>query len=230
MSFCGLMGVVLRRWYVALATLMCGAAVILVLAQDDGVFTTRTAITFRYPGATALQPYNGFRDKSVVSFASLIARKVNGGEAPATYASDSAPYYGAGIRQGVLVGLPNEGNQWLPMYRDAQIDIQVVGPTAGWVDRTRNELVRRVLTLSEGQQVEAGIPASNRIAVSVDPVTRDILHVVPSRTIHLLGAIGLFAAVCMVGAWAAVMLDSGLRRRTRRTNAVPGFTTEDAIS
>lgn len=216
MSFRDLIIILLRRWYVVLLVLMFGAAATYVLVQDDGVYTTRTAITFRYPDATPLERYNGAGDKSVISFASLIALEINDGKPPATYASDSAPYYGAGVRQGVLVGLPNEGNQWIPMYREAQIDIQVVGPSEHWVNTTRNRLVARVLELADRRQRQAGVPAAERIAPTVEPLTLQIGRVSPSRKTQMLGITALFAATCLVGAWSAVTVDTLLQGRALR--------------
>jgi hypothetical protein len=199
------------------AALLCAAVLTIFLANDGGVFTTRTSIIFLYPNASQLDHHNGVGDRSIVSFAATIAQEVNQGEAPIAYAAGSAPYYGAGIRQGVLVGLPNSGNQWLAMYPKAQIDIQIVGPSSAWVGARQTDLVNDVLRLADEQQADVGIPAARRIVATVDPLTLQIDRVTPNHMAQLLAGCAMLGAAVLVGGWSAVMLDRLHRWRSGRT-------------
>ncbi|MFC8682198.1 hypothetical protein ACFT30_11805 [Microbacterium ureisolvens] len=215
MAFRDLMRIILRRWYVVSAVLIIAAGATLVLAQDRGVFTTRTAITFMYPDASALDRYNGIGDRSVISFVSAIAQEINDGAPPKTYAADSAPYWGAGVRDGVLVTLPNEGTQWLAIYRRAQIDIQIVDPSYAHVEATQEKLIDEVFRVADQRQADAGIPKQARIVPIVEPLTTYILQASSNRTAIVLACGGMAVAALLVGGWAAVMLDRLLRHRTR---------------
>jgi hypothetical protein len=217
MSFHNLLTTTLRRWYALAAALLCAAVMTIFLAHDGGVFTTRTSIIFLYPNASQLDHYNGAGDRSVISFAATIAQEVNQGEPPIAYAANSAPYYGAGVRQGVLVGLPNSGTQWLAAYQKAQIDIQIVGPTSAWVEARQTDLVNDVLALANRQQAHLGIPAARRIVATVDQPTLEIHRVTPNHTAQLMAGCAMLGAAVLVGGWSAVMLDRLHRRRSGRT-------------
>jgi hypothetical protein len=217
MSFHNLLTTMLHRWYALAAALLCAAVLTIFLAHDAGVFTTRTSIIFLYPNASRLDHYNGAGDRSIISFAATIAQEVNQGEPPITYAAGSAPYYGAGVRQGVLVGLPNSGSQWLAMYQKAQIDIQIVGPTSAWVEGRQTDLVNDVLGLADKQQAHLGIPAARRIVATVDPLTLGIDRVTPNHTAQLLAGCAMLGAGVLVGGWSAVMLDRLHHWRSGRT-------------
>ncbi len=222
MALRGLLLTLLRGWYLVVAALLCAALLVVHFAQDQVVYTTRTSITFTYPNASELEPYNGTGDKSVISFVSAVVEKVNGGVTASTYADDSAPYYGAGIRRGVNVTLPNDGGQFVAIYRMAQIDIEIVGPSADWVKSKQTGIIADVFRISEDMQAAAGVRFADRIIPTVVPLSLLITSVAPSRSSLILAVAGLGAAGLLVGGWGAVTVER-LRSRARgaRGRAAP---------
>ncbi len=219
-----LLRTLLRRWYVLVVVLVCGAFLIAHFAAEGAVFSTRTAVTFRYAESGELDRYNGTADKSVISFVATIAQEVNGGLPPTTYSSDAAPLYGAGIRQGVQVDVLNEGNQWFPINRKAEIDIQIVGPTHEWVEAKQQSLLGDIARTTQERQEQAGVPVEARIVGNTVPLTLQIIRIAPNRSAQLVAVVGVGVASLLVGGWGAVMLDrmimSRRRRRARRQAAV----------
>lgn len=217
-----ILAAMLRRWYVTVACVTCAVLLCGLFAQDGGVYTTRTVVTFMRPYATSLAPSNGANDYSIIAFAGAVATEVNNGRAPASYSTDDAPYFGAGVREGVLVGLPSEGNQWYESYTRAEIEIQIVGRTYEWVASKQKELVDRVLGVAQTQQAAVGTPEDMYIIVSVVPLTLNISQVVASRTAQIAAGAAMLLAAMIVSAWASTTLDTRRRRhRSGQRGPVP---------
>ena len=216
-----LLRTMLRGWYVMVAALLCAVLLAVLFARGQVVYTTRTSIDFTYPDSSSLDPFNGAGDKSLISFVSAIAQKVNNGVAPKNYADLSAPYYGAGIRQGVNVSLPNEGNQFITIYRKAQIDIDIVGPSYEWVQARQTEKIVEVANTAEDMQSSLDIAPTERMVPAVEQLTLPIFPVAPSRSALILAASGLGIAALLVGGWGAVMLERLRGRSDPRSRSRP---------
>ncbi len=213
---------VLRRWYVLVAVLVCAALLTVALARDGGSYTTRTVISFLAPAKTSLAQGNGLDDASVIAFAGAVAKEINNGRAPATYSETDAPFYGAGVREGVLIALSNFGNQWVNAFLRAEIEIQIVGRTPEWVAAKQRELIDRVMEIADAQQSGAG--TSSEIQAEVVPLTMKIDHVSASRSAQLAAAAAMGLAALIVGTSLAVLLDSRVRghRIKSRTRGFAG--------
>lgn len=208
-----------RRWYVIVVTVATAALLLVVFARAGGVYTTKTVVTFLLPYATSLSPNNGADDYSVITFARSVAAQVNAGRHPVAYSTDDAPYYGAGLREGVLVVVPNDGNQWYKSYSRAEIDIEIVGPTEAWVREQQTTYVQAIIDTARTQQTEIAPHSTDYVTASVVPLTLSIGKVTATRGAQLqaLGAMAL--AVLIASAWGAVALD---RRLIRRRAALAG--------
>ena len=210
---------VLRRWYVVLAALLCVASLTILFYRDGGSFATRTILTFTFPAQSTLSPESGSTDTSVIAFASAVATEINNGNPTPSYSSADAPFYGAGIRQGVIVGLRNEGGQWVASYPSATIEIQIVGRTYEWVKDTQERLLADVQNTAIAQQNAASATENERIAVTVEPLTTSIESIVPSRTSVIAAALAMLLVGLIVGVWGAIALDALVARRTLRHRA-----------
>jgi len=202
-----------RRWYAPLVILLVGALLVVVFARDSGVYTTKTVVTFLLPSATSLSPHNGSSDTSIIAFARAVATQVNNGNEPAGYSSEDGPYYGAGIRQGVLIGVPNDGNQWYASYTRAEIDVQIVGHTHQWVAQRQSEVVGRIVTAARKLQGALIADPTQYISVAVVPLTLSIGRVAPTRSAEVGALAAMALAVLIVSAWSSVALDRRLRPR-----------------
>ena len=108
-----ILSAMMRRWYIPLGVLACAALLMVMLARDGGIYTTKTVVAFTLPATTSLSRVNGMSDANIIAFAAAVVRETNNGRAPARYSMDDSPYYGAGIREGELVDLAKSGNQWV---------------------------------------------------------------------------------------------------------------------
>jgi hypothetical protein len=213
LTFRGVLLAIRRRWYVVIVTLLVAAVAWGALYRDGGTYTTKTIVAFLVPATTTLSPDNGSNDDSVIAFARSVAAQVNVGRNPVSYSMDTVPYYGAGLRQAVLVDVPNAGNQWYDSFNRAEIDIQIVGRTEQWVKTQQTMFVNKVRAVSEAQQ--AGLVSDHKldITTSVVPITQDITYVGPTRSAQIMALTALFFAAVLVGGWAAVTLDRRISRK-----------------
>lgn len=202
----------LRRWYVVGVALILAIAGGYFLQDGGGLYTSRTVVSFLLPDKSSLSPNSGLDDLSVIAFAGVVARGVNDGSAPVRYSTDDAPLYGAGLREGVLVSLPNGGNQWSTSYQRAELVLQIVGPTEKWVAQQQSDVLSKIVQVSAERQ-SAVTAANSRIKVSPVALTKQIFHVVPSRSAMIAAYGALLLAALIVGGGAAVVVDSAILRR-----------------
>lgn len=213
MTFREILSAILRRWYIPFALVACAAIATVLLARDGGIYTTTTVVSFMRPDTTSLSP-NGSNDRSVIAFAGAVVQTINNGRPPARYSTEEAPYYGAGVREGILVELANSGNQWVSSFTRSDVEITVVGRSVGWVESRQRELVDKVLSVANAQQVPVTKSSKDRITATVVPLTRQIDHVTASRTSQLAAGAAMLTAAVIVGAWGSVTADRLLSKRT----------------
>jgi hypothetical protein len=209
----------LRHWYIPLGLLACAALVTVMLVRDGGIYTTSTVVSLMRPDSTSLSPSNGTNDTSVIAFAGSVVLETNNGHPPAGYSMQDAPYYGAGIREGVLVELANSGNQWASTFDKAEVQIQIVGRTRDWVESRQKEAVGKVLRIVESRQSAVAVAPQNRIVASVVPLTAQIEYISASRSSQLAAGTAMLAVAIILGAWGSVIVDRLPSRRRSTANA-----------
>ena len=225
MSFYGIVRVMLRQWYVVIAVLAVAAVVGNRWVIDGGCFTTSTVVTFTLPSRATLLPDSGAEDESLIAFAGVIANEINQGRPAPRYASREAPLYGVGVRDGVIVGLPDSGGQWSNSFTRAELEIQIVGRSYEEVHDRQTVLVRRVFEITRDQQRTA--PAKQRIQASLVPLTSGIQEVSVTRSSRLVALVALGMSALLVGGWLAVHLDRWIFRAPRRRMATTSHNQND---
>lgn len=216
MTFREVVTVMLRRWYVPVALVLCAVGVTMVLARNGGLYSTRTVVYFIHlqPNRVAIGPQNGTEDEGLIAFAGAVAAEVNNGRPVTRYAWDEAPLYGAGMRQGILVGLADVGGQWTTSYTRAEIVIQVVGPSRDWVQATQQELIQKAFDKSVDLQRISSGDVDPRVRAEVSPMTTQIDHISASRIEVAAAYAALVTAALLLSAWAALLLDRRLAARS----------------
>lgn len=219
MTFRDVLSAMLRRWYIPLALLVCTAVVTMMLVRDGGVYTTKTVVSFMRAATTSLSPANGTNDSSVIAFAGAVVQEANNGQPPARYSMDDAPYYGAGVREGVLIELANSGNQWVSTFSKSDVEIEIVGRSFDWVASRQHTLVDTILRIAETQQASLTMSSDDRITATVVPLTMQIEHVAPSRSSQIAAIAAMLAAALISGAWVSITVDRLFSRRRATAGA-----------
>lgn len=206
MTFRDVVRAMLRRWYVSVGVLAIGAALTTALLGLPRLYTTKTVVIFTLSGASSFMPDNGTLNESVIDFASTVAKEVNDPSSP-QYASVDAPFYGAGVRQGTMVRVPNNGGQWTPTsFSSATIEIQIVSPDAAWVRAQQNAVLKQIKSRTQQQQ-ELTASSSGRITATVEPLTTEISQVAPSKTTKLMAIAAPGLASVIVSVWLSATVD-----------------------
>ncbi|MET0715163.1 MAG: hypothetical protein ABWY57_09640 [Mycetocola sp.] len=208
-----------RRWYVFVAVMLAFGGLTYAFDRDGGSYYTHTVVTFSLPERPTLLPDSGNTDTSIIAFAGAVAVAINEGKPVLTYSELDAPYYGAGIREAVIVALRNGGNQWISNFPSATIDIQIVGRTREWVAERQAELMSKVSAVAEGQQNAEITPLSDQITTSIGPLSTEISEVTVGRSSQLLAVGAMSLAGLIVASTAAVTLDRIVRRQRKQTAA-----------
>ena len=216
-----ILSAMLRRWYIPIGLLACAALVTVILARDGGIYTTTTVVSFMRPATTSLSPANGTNDSSVIAFAGAVVQETNNGRPPERYSMGDAPYYGAGVREGVLVELANSGNQWVSTFSESDVEIQIVGRSIGWVKTRQKELIDKVLGFSNAEQAALTMSSDDRIAATVVPLTMQIEYISPSRSSQVTAGAAMLAVALIMGAWGSITVDHLLSRRRVATGTEP---------
>ncbi len=205
-----------RRFYVLFAILLVFAGLTYLFHEDGGTYSTRTTITFTLPARSTLLPESGVGDLSIIAFAGAVATSINQGKPVLTFSDANAPYYGAGVRQGIMVSLRNGGNQWITNFPSATIDIQIVGRTYQWVYEHQQEALKQVMDVAAEQQAATITAESDRITAHVEPLSTDIQHITPGRSELILAGSAMALAGLIIGCSAAVIVDRSIRSWRRR--------------
>ena len=214
------LGAVKRRWYVVLSAILAGVGLTAMFYAGKGVYTTQTVVQFIQlePSQGAISPNSDIENGNFIAFAGAVASEVNNGRPVLNYAWETAPLYGAGMRDGVRVSIPDSGGQWMQSFNRAEIVIQIVGRTRESVAVRQQELLSKVEDSSRSLQGPA-YNSRQSIRTSVVPLTTTIEHVSPSRGQELAAVIAVTVASVLVGCWGAVRADLWSANRPHRRPA-----------
>lgn len=208
-----------RQWLVLIIGFALTAAGAVASLQVTGVFTARTTITLLPPDGWAVGgntlTYSG---ATLVGFAKLVEQTVNDGGGGQLFSAADTPLYGAGVRQGEIVFVPDAGGQWAPNLNRPSLIIDVVGPTADEVESRVDALTAEIADAIEVLQDESGVAEDERIGWDAAPSAPEAAYAGPSRLRMLGGIVALGAGAAV----AAALVVDVLRRRRRSTSATGG--------
>ncbi|MEJ1921983.1 hypothetical protein [Microbacterium sp. KHB019] len=222
--------VVLRRWYTTVAALLLAALLTALFLQGSGVYSTRAVVEFRWPGAARIEADSGFENDSVISFADMVATRVNDGHEPFRYSQDEAPLYGAGIRDAAVVDLSFTGNQWVTDHPVAAITVSVVGRSEEQVRARQVALTDEVLKTADALQEEVSVSRPEYVVHALQPLSARIEHITPSRSSQITAFAAMLAAGVMGGVGAALMWERATLARMARRAGRAGRVAEGAIA
>lgn len=211
-----------RRWLPLLAFMVMGVALTLPLTQTTPLYWTQTDVLFVSPGNSLVDSVDETITPDLVVFAGALSRRINDGRPTSRLASASAPIYGAGLREGYSVEVPNVGGQWENSFTRPVVSVQVVGSSPDEVQHVLTTVIGTIETASADLQDQFGVTAANRI--NAQPVTPDanIAYVGRTRSGGMRGVAAL-AVVIVAGSVAlTVEVDRRLARRVARTPEATG--------
>lgn len=191
----------LKRWYVLLLGIGLTLMVAWSMGHRPGVYWSQVNVVLLSP--TSQDFPNELEDPpyALAPLASLIVADFNGVDRPLLTAASDTTLYGEGEREGVLVRMPNHGNQWRPLYTTPTIDVQVVDSSPEAVSNEVDNVISELDQLLTERQNALGVDQFSRATIIASPTDPPIYYVSGSRarTFGAIGAAGLattIAAVC----------------------------------
>jgi len=189
-----LIRLMLKRWYLVLAdigiTLAVAAA---VMMTNSGVYWTQFSVVVVAP--TSDDSPNQLEDSryALTPLAGAIVAEFNGVHRPLLTASPEATLFGEGERSGVMVRMPNQGNQWQPAYVTPNIEVQVVDSTPSAVALQAHVIAAELSDLLAKRQDALGVVSTMRASMIYSPTDPPVTYISGSQ-VRTLGAIVLLGS------------------------------------
>lgn len=185
----------------ALVLMVLSTAFVGWMAQSNELYWAQSRVVFIPPSTNGDQNVLSGDYDSLVHFASMIERELNGAAQDPRLSSSDTTLFGQGVRRGVSVTLPDTGGQWQRSYSQAALEIQVVGATRHEVVAAMQKAVGTVVDTAQRRQSERGILESRRIQTAVVPQNPYVFYEGVSRG---RGVIALTLAVTGV-VWLVIL-------------------------
>jgi hypothetical protein len=222
--------IIARRWYVITAVFLLTMGGFYWCLKSAGIYATDALVEFLPPGGAEVTADQADDPSSAISFASSIVEQYDSGKSLEPIATTSAPLYGVGVRHALQVQLENSGNQWVDSFAEPLVEIQAVDPSPEKANAETQGAIAQLTEMSTRVQVGNHVPKSQRITVTVQPLTGSVEHIMPSHKTELTAGTAFAAAALIVGIALSVWTDSAIaliarQRALRRPGAhSPGAT------
>ncbi|MEU6138168.1 hypothetical protein [Nocardioides sp. NPDC047086] len=164
-----LVGLLLRRWYVVVACTLLTLGGAVVLLDRPPVYFTQFEVVL-LPPKESVNP-NTLREDpyGMVPMAGLLVEEYNQGRHPLNMSTTETTLYGEGLERGERVRMRNVGNQWLPIYNNPVIDVQVVNTDADRVEAEAARIGRDLDRILQRRQDELGVRKASRMSTEMAP-------------------------------------------------------------
>ncbi|MFD4327816.1 hypothetical protein ACFWQC_24510 [Nocardioides sp. NPDC058538] len=177
-----LVGLLLRRWYVVVVCALLTLGGSLVLLDRPPVYFTQFEVVL-LPPKESVNP-NTLREDpyGMVPMAGLLVEEYNQGRHPLNMSTTETTLYGEGLSRGERVRMRNVGNQWLPIYTNPVIDVQVVDSDAGRVEEEAARIARDLDGILQRRQDELGVRKASRMSTEMAPEDVVVQEISGSRS------------------------------------------------
>lgn len=203
-----------RRWLVVLVGLVCTALAMTWATGRVGVYATQIDVVFLVPSEPGKSNVLVDDVDPLITFARIIEIEVNAGRVVPRFSSPSATLYGAGVRDGYSVTMPNSGGQWTNYFQRPVLSVEVVGASEAEVRTNLGKAVATIDAAVSGRQRAAGLDPSIWIQTKNSPSTSVVTYI-PGSPRRAALAIGLLG-IALTGLSANVVDRLDARRGRRR--------------
>jgi hypothetical protein len=221
-----LLRLLLRRWYLMLLGAVVTVAATYLMTHQPGVYWTKLNVVVQAPRGDDYS--NNFADPhyALAPMAGVLVTDWNGGDRPPLMSSGDTTLFGEGRRHGIEVRVPNEGNQWQPLYYAPNVDVQVVSNDPETVTHEAHRVSTELSAQLERRQAALRIQPAMRMTTIVSPADWRVTYISGSRSRAALatGLVGAASTVIVIY-WIERLL---AWRRSRRTPA--GDTSHSSIA
>lgn len=212
-----LIEILVRRWYVVLAGILCTFLAFWVLSQSETVYAAQSDLVFLAPGLPGQSRHlTETESQTLIDFTAIVERKVLAGSPSAKLASPTASLFGTGIREGTSINMLDTGGQWVSSFSRPVLSVQVAGPSREQVSEGMEEVLAEVRAVSRDLQIEAGADPASLITVERAPEELIITSFGTTRLGQAKALVALGTSGLALSCAAAAAVDAAATRRGRR--------------
>jgi O-antigen ligase len=193
-----------RRWPIAVVGIIATIAGAALIVTAPGVYYEQTSVIFVAPRGTGFEAGGS----ALVATAGTVESQL-GDQGPLPL-SETATIVSTGIRNGIWVRLPNDGDQWGTNFDQEDLDVEVVGGTADQVSMNMQATISRIRLLLRQDQVSAGVRPDQLIETGLSPASPPVTYMRGSSARAGFTAVALGLALTLM---ILVMADRWLTRR-----------------
>jgi hypothetical protein len=153
---------------------------------------------------------------ALVPFAALVEKRVNDDSASVNLVLSRGTLYGAGVKHGYSVTLPNTGGQWTKSFSRPVLAVQVVDSSAERVNEVLSAVIERIKEESAALQQEQDVHGA-LITTVTTPSSPEIIFGGGTQTDRVKGA---SAWLALSGA-AAIAFAATVERQIARRRGIP---------
>lgn len=135
---------------------------------------------------------------SLTELAAVLVTDYNHGERPLQMNSGEATLYGEEVRSGTVVHLHNSGGQWVSIFDQPVIEVEVVDPDPRKVTAETAGVITTLTRILDSRQRALGIAQTSRVSLRESPSAPVVAEVRGARSRTAGG-------VLLVGVWATLV-------------------------
>lgn len=203
-----------RRWWVAVIVVAGALPLASMAGEVPGRYSVSADVIFLPPVSTvgSRNTLNSETENSIY-LAAIVERSLYAASSTQLPRPVFGEFYGAGMRSGYWVHLPNRGGQWHRDFKEPRLRIDVVGGSAQEVLERLQEQKLRVEAESARWQSQLGVQPQSWVTTRLSPEQpQAAYHPIRGRRAQLVAA-GL---AVVLACWAAWGVDAAWRRRSAR--------------
>ena len=208
-----MLALLVKRWYLVLLGAIITLGVASTTSNPSGIYWTQFNMVLlgptleEFPNQLEDSPY------SLTPLAGLIVAEYNGNNRPMLTSSSDTTLFGLGDREGVMVRMPNNGNQWQPVYSAPNIDVQVTDRSPEAVQLQITQVTTVLREILDRRQNELGVVPSMKATFIMSSADPTIVYVSGSR-VRALGMVALLGVALTIISiyWAERLLHQRRKR------------------
>ncbi|SKB04983.1 hypothetical protein [Aeromicrobium choanae] len=198
-----------RRWYVVVLGLAVTYVAVAAVDTAPDVYYLRGQAVFVAPASQVYPNKLRVNAADLITVAGVVGKRINGMDALPKTASSAATMVGRGVRDGVLITLPDNGVQWAPYFDTRALYIEVAAPDPETARARHREALTEISTELQTLQDEQDVAANERVTIAPSPESPAVVR---------LGGQPMLAKIMVLalGGGATLGAVAALERRAQR--------------
>lgn len=208
-----------RRWYVVVLGLAVTYVAVAAVDTAPDVYYLRGQAVFVAPASQVYPNKLRVNAADLITVAGVVGKRINGMDALPKTASSAATMVGRGVRDGVLITLPDNGVQWAPYFDTRALYIEVAAPDPETARARHREALDQISAELQTLQDEHDVAANERVTIAPSPESPAVVRLGGQPMLAKIMVLALGGGTTLA---AVAALERRAQRRRDRQPAAPG--------